>query len=171
MTQSRGRRRFSGRRGPRRAAEWSDEHVNETVLSNDGREVTLLAGVPDDEFKGLTVVRNIIHLVCALAGVSTGGRVSFGLVLVEVVAVAASAFPNPEVEGQQPGWLWRHVDTVSQGIANVRSEFTVIDADIKAKRRYPGEDYRLMLLMAASTTGGGVSVNVDGQVRTLFLKS
>ena len=149
---------------------WNDFVLNRTLAGNAQTVDILDADVSDDIRKGLTVVRLIIDVTAVLATAGPGGRLSLGIFVGETEAIAASAVPNPSDVGEDPGWLWR---TVGQGVfsslANDMAQVRRFNIDLKARRRYRGEDTNLTLVMDFSTSNE--SVNVDGVIRQLLMRA
>ena len=98
----------------------------------------------------------------------TGALVGIGTVLMSDEAVAVGAFPEPEVGTDQAGWLWRTVKSVHTSVANDRSQVTPVIADLRGRRKWPGEDFALILIV--TNFSGVINVNIDGMIRTLVWK-
>ena len=141
MTQSRRRPVRRGRRfgGARRAFEWADELLDFTLASGGQNTVTLMPGVPDDEFKGLTVARLIIDLSAVLIAAGTGGMLGLGIMVVTLEALVALAVPDADEAGDQAGWMWRSMQPVHTDSPNDRAQATRFVADIRSMRKLPGE--------------------------------
>ena len=94
---------------------------------------------------------------------------SAGIYVAEVDAIAAAAAADPETDTDMPGWVWRVSGIgVFTSVANDSSQRTYWKYDLKARRRLPGESFRLMLVL--SNANLATVVNVDGIVRTLWLR-
>ena len=128
----------------------------------------LSSAIAPDEFKGMTIARMIVDLVLMPIETGTGALVGIGTVLLSDEAVAVGAFPEPEVGTDQAGWLWRTVKTVHTSTSNDRSQATAVVHDLRGRRRWPGEDFALMLIV--TNFAGVINVNIDGMVRTLVWK-
>ena len=156
-------------RGARRAAEWGDKLLNFSVGTGGQATQTLLPGIPDDEFKGMTVVRNIIEISAHLSVAGTGGVLFLGIIMMSLEAISAGIFPDADDEQDQPGWLWRTGKSVFTSDSTDHAQGTFFSYDIRSKRKFPSEDHRLVLI--ADMQSGGNNVNIDGAIRTLVLKS
>ena len=168
-TRRRGRARTFGR-ALRRISVWYDRIVNLSLAAaGDQESVDLTSAIPNTDRKGMTVVRILIDLSANLTIAGTGANVGMGITLVESDAAAVVQFPDPSVEGDQPGWLWRVQRPVFTASPNDPSQSTRFVHDIKARRRLPGEDYLLMLVVDSSA--GNAIINVDGIIRTLWLRT
>ena len=169
MTMRRRARGFRrGVRRARRAVEWFDSLINETVTTSQQTD-DLSANIPSDEKKGMTIIRLLIDLVCAAAATGTGNVIAMGIAMVENDAVAAAAFPDPGAETDQPGWLWREVFSVYTSTLNDRAQSVPIVRDIRARRRFPARQTSLYLII--DTVSGSTSINIDGSIRVLVAKS
>ena len=168
----RGRPSTGRRQGaPRRGVFWQDTLVNETLTNNETAGVGLDQGIPEDEIKGLTVTRTIIRLSVQAVTQDTSGLFHCGIYLVENDAAAALAFAEAQDPADDAGWMYRlmaHVWGQSGNVAN-SINFSRINEDIRAMRKYPGEDYTNILLVTNTSAGG--SINVDGMVRTLYKRA
>ena len=123
----------------------------------------------DDEKKGATLVRTLIKLSCALTVGGAGGILHFGIAMLGADAIAAAAVPDTDNAGEQPGWMWRDMRVVSTSAINDSTQHVRLDQEIKSKRRWPGQDMDLVLIIDAGVLTD--PVNVDGLIRTLVAKS
>ena len=157
-------------RPPRRGLFWSDRLINQTLANNSAVGIALDNGVPEDEKKGLTATRLIIKYTGQAVTVNTSGLLHCGIYLVEDDAAAALAFAEVNDEGDDAGWMWRSMANVwASSNINDSSQFLQFREDLRAQRKYPGEDYTLMLLLTTDSATG--SINVDGMVRTLYKRA
>ena len=155
-------------RGPRRASEWEDTQINETVDA-DQQFSNLTTSMADDLKKGLTLVRTIIDLTVAQTVAGTGANMAMGIYLAGTDAISALVFADPASSGEQPGWVWRKNVSSVTSLANDASQFVHVFADLKAKRRFPGEDYDMVLVLDGLGSAGS-PINIDGMIRQLWLK-
>jgi len=170
MTQRRsGAGRRTGRRGARRKVEWFDFEINVTAVASQLVPVNLTANLQDDEKKGMTLLRTILHLELLTPTVGTGGKLAMGLLMVEDDALAAAALPEPEDNIQKPAWTWKAIRSFHTSVANDRAQITQIDADLRGRRRFPASGFDFVLLL--KNFSGTVNCNIDGHVRLLFAKS
>ena len=164
------RRRGGFRRGsPRRKLEWVDTIINFDALGSLGQtHDRLTAGFSDDVKKGATLVRTIVDIGANLTVAGPGGVLSLGLLYSTDDTIAALAFPEVDVEGEQPGWLWRSSKSVFTQTANVKSNETRFAFDLRMSRKFPGSGTDLVFLANMSATSE--AVNIDGLVRCLFMR-
>ncbi len=133
--------------------------------------MSLDLGVPSDEKKGLTLVRTIIEMSYIAVTAGTGSSVHAGIYLVEDDALSAGAFAEPGDSGDDAGWVWRLMNKpVYTSVSNDSSQQTLIKADIRAMRKYPGEDYSMAMIIEVPA-GGNSTINTNGMVRMLFKRA
>ena len=171
MTTSRtkGGRRGANRRGPRRAVEWFDFEINSALVQGSQSVVNLTANLQDDEKKGMTLVRTIVDLELAAQATGTGGKLSMGIVMVSDDSLAAGAVPDPEDNIDKPGWLWKSLRSFFTSTINDHAQATVVQHDLRGMRKFPASGADLVLIM--TNFAGTVTVNVDGLIRMLWMKS
>ncbi len=114
-------------------------------------------------------MRIIVDFYAVLVTAGTGGVLFPGLFVGENDAIAAGAFPEAQTQGDNPGWLWRSAQNVHTDSPNDRSQATRFMIDLRAKRTLRGTDMSLVFL--AELPVSSASVNLDGIIRTLWLKS
>ena len=119
-----------------RRRQWQDFTINMSAASGAQDSETLLTGGIDDT-KGMTIVRMIIGVHVNANTLIVGGlekqAISMGIGMMSAEAIASSAFPDPNAQGDIPvtGWLWRW-----QGMITRNPEvLTRIDMDIRAMRK------------------------------------
>ena len=167
----RGRRSAGSRRGgPRRGVFWDDTMVDTTLANNGVSLPNLDGGIPEDEIKGLTVTRILLDLWCQAVTVNTSGLLSFGIYVVENDALSAGAVAEPQDSVDDAGWMFR-LARQAWGSSNLfdHAQALHVVADLRAQRKYPGEDYTLLGQWVNHEASG--SVNVDGIVRTLYKRA
>ena len=158
---------FARSRAPKRRGVWIDDEINETVTLADQTVVQLDNLLLPEFKKGVTLVRLILELVCVAITAGAGSRLHAGITIVTQDAFAALAIPEPGDSGDEVSWLWRQIGKpVFTSVVNDSSQSVTVSRDLKSKRRYPGEDYNLTLVMDAV---GASSVNVDGLIRLYYL--
>ena len=165
-----GRGRPSGGR-PRarlRGVFWDDTEIDQSLANNSTAGVALDGGIPEDELKGLTVTRTIIRLAVGGQTINTSGLFHLGIYLAENDAAAALAFPEVQDTLDDAGWLIRlpFQKWGTGGNTNDFQNFLQVREDIRAMRKYPGEDYTNIILLTNTSASG--TINVDGVVRTLY---
>ena len=101
VSRRRGFRR-AGVRAPRRAVEWFDNIINETLTSSDQQIEDLTDQMADSEKKGATIVRLIIDITCVLTTAGTGGLIRLAIGMVDNDALAAGAVPEADDEADIP---------------------------------------------------------------------
>ena len=159
---------YRARGGPRRQTEWYDTDVNVSVPISGQATVQLDVNLVSDEKKGATITRVLVSLIVFPSAVNLSSRVHMGIVLIEQDAVSAGAFPDVDQMDDQPGWMWRHMMSVRTENVSVRRSYQLVQADIRAQRKYIGEDYQLRLII--DENGGVVEGNCDGLIRVLVKK-
>ena len=169
-TPRRGQRSSMVQRSPRRGTFWDDNTLNLTIASGSFSEVALDNGVPADEKKGLTLVRTIVKVDVVQTVIGAGGAIAYGIVMVELDANVAGVVPDPGTVGEEAGWLWKalRVPAFTTDL-NDYSQRTVINLDIKAMRKYSGEDMNMLLIL--QVVEGANAMNFDGYTRTLFKRA
>jgi len=81
-------------------------------------------------------------------------------------AIAAVVFPYATDASDNPGWLHRTDRMIRGGASNV-PETVLLQEDLRGKRRFPSRSWDLMMIF----TGSGATIEVNGIVRVLVLKS
>ena len=155
-----------------RRTSWEDLVADIIVTSGAQQDVDLLNNLSDDESRGLTVTRVIgtIHMFSGTIAGAWGKQIlDMGIGVVSVDAVAANAFPDPNLSQDQPprGWLWRGQEMPEQNGVGTRIVKT-IHFDVHGQRRL--EAGRLMLIIN-STGGTGTAFTTEMRVlmRSLLL--
>ncbi len=152
-------------RAPRRGLYWDDTIIDKSLATGAQTSDSLLQGVPSDEIKGMTVTRLIMSLWMIQLTAGTGSTYAGGIYVVEDDAFAAAAMADPGEVGDDAGWLWRVMQVpVVTSVVNDSTQFTRFAVDLRAQRKFPGEDYTLVLVQQNT---GGPTFNLDGYVRTL----
>ena len=162
-------RRRSLVRGPRRGMFWIDHFVNQTLASGGAFQDGLDGAIDPDEKKGLTLTRMIIDLTANLTAAGAGGTLSLGIYVCEQDAFAAGAISDCGDENEQPGWAWRAHRPIYSSNVNDHSQASLIQADVSSQRKYPGEDYSLILVGELPASAN--SVNLDGMIRQLYKRA
>ena len=123
----------------------------------------------DDEKKGATLIRTIVNLSTVLTASGSGGKFSMGLVMVNDDANASLAFPDPGSAGDDAGWLWRTERPIATSDSNDASQWIMTNLDLRGRRKFPGEEFDIHLLIAAGTLTA--NINTDGWIRMLFMRA
>ena len=165
------KRRYSsrGRRAPRRATQWFDQTIAINALAeNQITSTTLLPTILDLAKKGATILRTLIDINIQAVTVNVNLILDVGVVMMQSDAIVAGAFPDPADDAEQPGWLYRK----SIGLYTTDAFSTVnrvpFLADIKAKRKFAGEAWELMMIWERDAAVG--TLNIQGLVRVLIAK-
>ncbi len=92
-----------------------------------------------------------------------------GLAMINDDALGALALPDPGDAADQPGWLYRDRIVVRGDRAEVAEAQTLFH-DLRAARKFPGQESNLVLIIDNDAASGG-SVSIEGLMRTLVLKA
>ena len=163
------RPRSGSRALPRRGLFWIDTNIDETTSSGTQDVTDLTTLMVDDEKKGATLVRLIISLRTVLTAAGSGGLVAMGLIVIKDDALSALALPEANSAGDQPGWLWRRQLGIACTDPNDPTQWLHTDLDLRAKRKFVGEDSNLCLVINAGTLTA--TINTDGWSRALFMRA
>ena len=155
--------------GPRRGTFWVDHIINQTIANGGTFNDGLDGAIDADEKKGLTLTRTIVEVHAMPVATGAGGNLHLAVFLCEQDAFAAGAVPDVEDENEEPGWVWRSMQPVFTSVVNDRAQITRFHADLSSQRKYPGEDYSL--IMVGSSPSSTSTFNVDGLVRMLFKRA
>ena len=90
--------------------------------------------------------------------------VDFGIFMGTTEGIAAGAVPDPNVSGDNPGWLYR-TRILIDGTAVDVPEMTEMKEDLRGMRKFGAADCDLALVI--DNSGAGV-VEVTGLVRLLI---
>ena len=169
MTQRRRGRRFTPR-APRKAVEWFDTKLNQTLAIGSQISLDLTSAIANDEMKGMMAVRLIVDLTCTLAAADTGGLVSMGVALVSTEAANAAAFPEPSATNPEASWMWKVMNRlVSAASVNDPTQSVKFGIDTKVKRRVRFQEQQLRWI--ADQTGGTGNITINGMIRLLMQKA
>ena len=147
-----------------------DSLINIAVGSGIQTFVNLTADLPANERSGATLARIILDLGLNAVTAGSGTVMDLAVHLMENDALAAGAGPDPDVGTERPGWIWRTRRGVFTSLANDRAQEVRLVYDSKAGRKMAGEAINIVLNVI-NQVGGASTVNIDGIVRLLFLKS
>ena len=161
------RRSRSAGRTPRRQGKWYDTSLNSTLSASTQVGIDLTTEMDPEQRHGSTIVRTILDLTLQPATTGINLRCYLGLVLVELDAFAANALPDPSVNDDQPGWLYKVIRNVRTGSLDTVPNNGQIQLDLRSKRKFPGEDVLYTLVLERDSATG--SVLFTGQIRTLIL--
>ena len=153
------------RPGPRRAVQWFDFHVNQTVSSGSQNVLTVDSNLGEAEKKGCTLIRTLLDLWVMPTTTGTGGTAGMGLAILHEEGIAASAVPDTDVSDDRGAWLWKVFFPFFTSDLNDQAQAVRFKEDLRGMRKYPTEDHDLVLIMDNAT--GATSFNVDGLVRIL----
>ena len=123
-----------------------------------------------DEVKGATLVRSIIDITMGAVSAGTGTPCAIAMYMIDNEALAAGALADLFQDDDDPGYIWKinqipvFTNDTNSGQAAVRYQ-----RDIRAMRKFPGEDYSIVMVF--ETSGGASNVNFDGFVRMLFKRA
>ena len=110
----------------------------------------------------------LIDLELNLSVAGTGGFVNMGICMIDEDAAAAGALPDANSDNEQPGWMWRTTQTVFTAVVNDRASATLVKADIRAMRKFAGDNVQLRWI--ANNSASGNPINVNGIIRVLLMK-
>ena len=162
-------RRRNGARGPRRALEWYDRFISQSNASNVQSLVDLSLGIATDEKKGMTVVRIIIDMLIIPQSINVLATTNLAIHMASADAFSALAVADADDQDEQPGWLWRtRRSTALSNITNLSSPAALIKEDLRAQRKFAGEDQLLILQI---DNEAGSTVLTRGIIRVLCKKS
>ena len=173
MTTRTRRRRGGGSSGgrpqaQRRAVEWFDFHVNQTLAAASQMVLTLDANLGNDVKKGATIVRCLLDLWIMPVTADTGGTAGMGLAIFNDEALAASAVADTDAADDRTAWLWKVFFPFFTTNVSDKSQSVRFKEDLRGMRKYPSEDHSLALIGDNAT--GTTSFNIDGLVRFLVKK-
>jgi len=154
-------------RRPKRAVEWFDTIFNMTVPPGNVSVTPLDSNILPDEKKGMTLQRTLIKLQYRPTVPGNTTMFSSGICMITADAFAVPTLPDPGDPDEQPGWLWRDAVVVMSDSSAISRQGA--DFDLKAKRKFAGEDIRMVLIQ--ETGGSASSVSVTGLIRMLWAKS
>ena len=160
-------RPFRRTQARRRTAEWYDVSFNDSIAQNVQDIKDMSTNLESNERKGATIVRTIIDLQFIPATSNVQMRTFLGLVLVELDAFASAVVPDPSLSDDQPGWLYRAQTSVRASSVNDPNPYR-LQADIKSRRKFPGEDVLYTAILERDSAVGNVLVT--GWIRYLVLK-
>ncbi len=161
-------RRRARARAPRRASEWFDSLIDVNVAAAAQVLVDLGQDILEDERKGMTIVRTIIRLAYELSSINTTAIMDLGLALISNDSRAAGSAPDADTADEQPGWWFRDRIVIVGSAEGSQDVLYPQVADIKARRKFPGEDMDPVLILDANA---GSAIQVRGIVRLLCLKA
>ena len=116
---------------------------------------------------GSTIVRTLIDMTAVLTAAGTGGNIFLGIAMVSDDAVAASAFPDPDVNYEPVSWMWRTARTIFTDSPNDSAQATRFSVDLRGKRKFQmGENNLYLLINAGALTA---NINLDGTIRFLLM--
>ena len=173
------RRRVAGGKGsganrsraPRRGLFWNDTLIDKTLAVGNTTQDSLDLGIPEDEKKGMTLTRLLIDITVVPISIGTGTLYHAGIYLCEDDAFGAGAIADAGQVGDDAGWIWRVLGVpVYLSVANDYVQRLRWQADIRAQRKYPGEDYTIILTQE-NDSSGLTNINTDGFVRALFKRA
>ena len=171
MTQSR-RPAFRARpraRAPRRAVEWFDNEIDETITTSSQNVVVLSTDIADAQRKGMSIVRWIVDLTAIVVSASTGGIIHMGMYMASDEEIAAGAVADPGAVDDKPGWVFKMSRPVYASGFLDYSMGTPFQIDTKVRRRFLTEDYNPILVIDSGVLA--TSVNINGLIRLLAMKA
>ena len=160
------RRRRGG--GRRRGVEWFDRTVNSTLTASNQVGIDLSTDLSNVNRKGATVVRMLLDITLQPVTIDVNLRSYMGIYMAELDAFNASNFPEVAVDDEQPGWMYRMMRNVRTHDVDQLPANSHIEVDVRAKRRFVGEDTLLTLVLERDAAVGGVLFT--GMVRTLVMR-
>ena len=159
-----------------RRRRWIDTVFNGQTLApgNTTSTIVLTEGIPDNEMKGMTLVRLIIqlNLLASIIDDDTGVQrmaIGIGLAGQEAIQASGTGIALPELQDEFPssGWLWRaQYAVVSNAVPGF--PYPVIEKDLRAQRKLMyGAPY--IRFVNINSQGTAFSVDIVGVVRALYL--
>ncbi len=140
--------RRSSRSTPRRKVAWMGGTTDPATVTAGAQTAVNLTSTLEDTTenpigkRGLTIVRTHATLRINSTDASLSAEMSFGLIMMDGDAVAASAYPDPL---QDPEASWLH--WARRVLLPASDSQQHLELDIKAKRRFRGNDDNLMLIL------------------------
>ena len=160
---------------PRRR-QWIDTVMEHTIAPVTELTVVLTTGIPDNELKGMTLVRILLQLTALPANIGDDDgvmRLSMGIGIAgqEAIQTSGQAIASPQTEDEFPssGWLYRN-SVVVIGDPTPGFPVPIIDKDIRAQRKLLyGAPYIRFHNSTLQITA--FSTEVVGVIRCLYLLS
>ena len=155
-----------------RRTRWIDTLVQIAVADAGQTTLELFNDAAEVDTDGWTVARVLGELwfsSASVAGAYGIERIDIGIGMVSKEAQIASAFPDPNAEGDRPmrGWMYRTRCMAFQNGTGT-SVLTRCEFDMKVQRRVMDAD---LFLIVNAVTGRGTTFTTDinGVIRTLIL--
>ena len=141
------------------------EHISRggTVASGGQGQVLLSNNMDAADKRGCTVTRMIGTVTLRPVLVNLQQFVYLGICMIHEDQVD---FPDPSIELDQPGWLWKGSATVGTTNVGDYSQWARIPIDARSQRKFRGPSDVLRLVMD-NVAGGGTSVDLDVNLRIL----
>jgi len=141
----------------RRQVEWQDQSVLNTAVAIGSQiGLDLTDQMAELDKGGATITRIIGSLVVRPDTTQQRDFVFAGIVLVNEDAVAGALFPDPSVDGDQPGWMWKGFDTVMVSNTGDSSQFSRLHFDIRSQRKMRHTDDLILVVDNSSVSAGGI---------------
>ena len=129
-----------------------------------------MVGIPEDEIKGITLTRLLMDLTLTAPSAGSGSTYAGGIYVCEEDAFAAAAVADPGETGDDAAWVWRVAQIpVFTGTNNDHSQSNRYVLDLRAQRKFLGEDY--VLILNQTNMSGASNINIDGIIRCLFKRA
>ena len=164
---ARSRRHRGGRPASIRQTQWLDSLLELTLAGNSISVLDLTANLAVQEQKGTTIVRTILDLTLSSNAADVSNLIDMGIVLADAGAVLAGHLAQPEVQNDQPSWVWRARKHVRVANVSNSNQYATVSMDTKSKRKFVGNE-RDYLFVANNT--GTEAVTVRGLIRVLIQK-
>ena len=153
---------------------WEDTLIEDTLAAATQNEQSLVGGLSEDERRGMTVVRTLVHFwltpnvtsgvvgtMTLLAGIGVANDQAFG--------VGSTALPQLTINSERPlrGWLWKDSLAIVDDATTV-APVTELKVDIRSKRKV---DAGILYLATEGDTRSGTAfvIKVSGLIRVLYL--
>ena len=160
----------------RRATRWHDTIIVQSVATGATEELTLIAGIPDDEGQtvGLTLIRTIVSLTfLPSAAVAGFGQqlMTLGIGVVQQDAFIGTALPDLGVTFEEPhgGWVFKEAGVV--GAQPGEEELSAgwrLHGDYRSMRKLGGDAEVYLQLQNTAVVGTAFTVQVAGLIRCLY---
>jgi len=155
---------------------WIDSLVGISVASGAQGQVDLTVTLEDNERRGLTLTRTLLHLWFSdndVVETAVGHQgVDYAGAIIDADALAANVFPDPESATDFPPTPWTFRDRVhvrSSTLALLAGNiFPDVHMDLRSQRKL-GNGRHVLIITNTAVTGVAFTVRVRGIIRQGFL--
>ena len=147
-----------------RAFQWFTRTTQDNSLASGGQEcLNLLTNMNTGVMKSSTITRIVLRLYTRADTVAQQTFASYGVVLVNADAAAASAFPDADIDTDNVAWLVRGMHLNSADSLPDASQFQRSDYDLRAQRVLRSAQEELHFIIDQGS-GGGIFYSVHARV-------